>query len=114
MKAAGLVETNLAKSRRIDDATRKPPYTPPHQASYPIPSYLQEVTPMELDGTRRKRLQLEPTEYARRKKGNLCMYSGGAGHNRDACPEKPANQARQVRFLDTSLDQPKNDAPGQS
>ena len=69
---------------------------------------------MELDGTRRKRLQLESTEYARRKTGNLCMYCGGTGHNRDTCPEKPANQARQVRFLDTPPDQPKNDAPGQS
>ena len=114
VKAAGLVETNLANSRRIDAATRKPPYISPSQTSGPTPSYLQEVTPMELDGTRRKRLQLESTEYDRRKKGNLCMYCGGAGHNRDSCPAKPANQARQVRFLDTSPDQPKNDAPGQS
>ena len=114
MKAASQVETNLANSRRIDAATRKPPYTLPYQASAPIPSYLQEVTPMELDGTRRKRLQLESTEYARRKKGNLCMYCGGAGHTRDTSPEKPANQAREVRFLDTSPNHPKNDAPGQS
>ena len=67
------------------------------------------MVPMDIDGTRRQVLKVEPTEMARRVAGNLCHYCGLPGHDNRTCPNK--GKPRTVRFLDL---QPKNDHPTQS
>ena len=53
---------------------------------------------MDIDGTRRQVLKVEPTEMARRVASNLCHYCGLPGHDTRTCPNK--SKARTVRFLD--------------
>ena len=67
------------------------------------------MVPMDIDGTRRRVLKVEPTEMARRVAGNLCHYCGLPGHDNKSCPHK--SKPRTVRFLGL---QPKNDHPTQS
>ena len=76
-----------------------------------IPPHLQVVA-MDIDGTRRQVLKLQPTESARRKEGNLCHYYGLAGHLLAHCPNK--SQSRSVRFLDLQPEEPKPPPPTQS
>ena len=87
-------------------------YVPPQaRAADQIPPHLQVVA-MDIDGTRRQVLKLQPTESTRRKEGNLCHYCGLAGHVLAHCPNK--SQSRSVRFLDLQPEEPKNDSPTQS
>ena len=67
---------------------------------------------MDIDGTRRQVLKVEPTEMARRVAGNLCHYCGLPSHGTRTCPNK--GKARTVRFLDLQPAEPKNDHPTQS
>ena len=87
--------------------TRSADQIPPQQ----IPPHLQVVA-MDIDGTRRQVLKLQPTESATRKEGNLCHYCGLPGHVLANCPNK--SKSRSVRFLDMQPEEPKNDLPTQS
>ena len=98
------------------DRPSKPAYTPPQarvadESPQPIPSHLQ-IVPMDIDGTRRQVLKVEPTEMARRVAGNLCHYCGLLGHVTRTCPNK--GKAHTVRFLNLQPAEPKNDPPPQS
>ena len=64
---------------------------------------------MDIDGTRRQILKVEPAEMARRVAGNLCHY---CGHDNKTCPHK--GKGRTVRFLDLQPSESKNDYPTQS
>ena len=84
------------------DRPSKPAYIPPHarvadQFPQQVPPHLQ-IVPMDLDGTRRQILKVEPAEMARRVAGNLCHYCGLPGHDTRTCPNK--GKGRTVRFLD--------------
>ena len=67
---------------------------------------------MDIDGTRRQVLKVEPAEMARRVAGHLCHYCGLPGHDNRTCPNK--GKGRTVRFLDLLLSESKNDHPTQS
>ena len=106
---------NALAAARLDRPFRST-YVPPQarvadQFSQPITSHLQ-VVPMEVDGTRRPVLKVNPTEMARRVDGNLCHYCGIAGHTLRYCPHK--GRFRTVRFLDLQPEEPKNEPPTQS
>ena len=71
-----------------------------------------QIVPMDIDGTRRQFLKVEPTEMARRVAGNLCHYCGLPSHDTRTCPNK--GKARTVRVRDLQHSEPKKDHPTQS
>ena len=74
---------NALAAARLDKPFRST-YVPPQARAadqiptQQIPPHLQVVA-MDIDGTRRQVLKLQPRESARRKEGNLCHYCGLAG-----------------------------------
>ena len=68
---------------------------------------------MELDGTRRQILKLQPGELQRRKDGGLYHYCGLAGHVLRNCPSN-RNPRHHVRFLEVQPEESKKDFPPQS
>ena len=108
------VENGMAASSL--DRPSKLAYIPPQDGAadkFPqqVPSHLQ-IVPMDIDGTRRQVLKVEPTEMARRVAGNLCHYCGMPDHDNRTCPNK--GKGRTVRFLDVQHSESKNDHPTQS
>ena len=67
---------------------------------------------MDIDGTRRQVLKVEPAEMARRVAGHLCHYCGLPGHDNTTCPNM--GKPHTVRFLDLQHSESKNDHPTQS
>ena len=70
------VENSMAASSL--DRPSKRAYIPPQaragdQSPQQVPSHLQ-IVPMDIDGTRRQVLKVEPAEMARRVAGHLCHY----------------------------------------
>ena len=104
------IENSLAAARLDRPGTSV--YTPPKTRSadqippQQIPPHLQVVA-MDIDGTRRQVLKLQPTESARRREGNLCHYCGLQDYVLVNCPNK--STSRTVRFLDLQPQEPKND-----
>ena len=108
------VENSMAASSL--DRPSKPVIIPPqakaaHQFPQHVPPHLQ-IVPMDIDGTRRQILKVEPAERARRVAGNLCLYCGLPGQDNRTCPNK--GKGRPVRFLDLQPSESKNDYPTQS
>ena len=106
---------NALAAARLDRPSRST-YVPPQarvadQFPQQLPSHLQ-IVPMDIDGTRRQILKVEPAEMARRVAGNLCLYCGLPGHDNRTCPNK--GKGRAVRFLDLQPSESKNDYPTQS
>ena len=98
------------------DKSSKPASIPPQaraadQFSQQLPPHLQ-IVPMDIDGTRRQILKVEPAVMARRVAGNLCHYCGLPVHDNRTCPNK--GKGRTLRFLDLQHSESKNDQPTQS
>lgn len=75
-------------SNRSGSAPRQTAPTPP-ASSATNSTASTEVVPMEVDAVK-FRGPLTQDEKDRRRRLNLCMYCGGAGHNADTCSNKSA------------------------
>ena len=65
-------------------------------AQVPEQPSTSDITPMEIDATRKKYSPLSSDEKRRRHELNLCLYCGGNGHRANVCPRKfsPLGKAR--------------------